>query len=395
MATEERTEQPTPRKRRQARERGQVATSTDLSRAIGLLAIYLAWRIAGPGMADVLLATTRRLLQAAPAGDLDADTVMTGYARVLPLLLAVAGPIMAAAVVGAVIAAGAQTRGLLAAAGLSPDWNRVNPAAGAKRLVSWRGVMAAIKGVIKVALVLAISAWVLRGHAADIVSMAALELGPMVSLALGIAGEIIIKCTITLIVLGAADYAFEWWEHEKSLRMTRQELRRDLREEDGDPQIRQRRRKLRRAMLAQGISAELPQADVVVTNPTHYAVALRYDPATMSSPRVVARGQRAIAREIIRLARAHGITIVENPPVARSLFAACALGDAVPRELYQTVAEIFAAVYRRRRRARARWGGRRSGWRRAPITPPAPRSDRAGTGAGPPPTSPRVRAPSR
>jgi len=361
MATEERTEQPTPRRRRQAREKGQVATSTDLSRAIALLGIYLAWRLAGPGMADALLHATARMLQAAPARELDAGAVMTGYAQTLPLVLAVVGPIMAAAVLGAVVAASAQTRGLLAAAALNPDLNRINPASGAKRLLSWRGLVAAIKGIVKVALVLTIGAWVLRGRAADIVSMAGLELGAMVSLVLGIAGEIIVKCTITLIVLGAADYAFEWWDHEKSLRMTRQELRRDLREDDGDPQIRQRRRQLRRSMLAQGITAELPQADVVVTNPTHYAVALRYDPRRMASPKVVARGQRAIAREIIRVARAHGVTIIENPPVARSLFAACALGDPVPHQLYQVVAEIFAALYRRRRRrAQARMGGRPS-----------------------------------
>jgi flagellar biosynthesis protein FlhB len=161
-----------------------------------------------------------------------------------------------------------------------------------------------------------------------------------------------------LLAIGAADYGFEWWDNEKQLRMTRQELKRDLRDTDGDPQIRARREKMRRAMLAQGISAEMPMADVVVTNPTHFAVALRYDAAEMSAPKVVALGQRAVAREIIRLARMHGVEIVENPPVARSLFRSCELGGAVPEALYAVVAEIFAAVYRRRQARQARtWRG--------------------------------------
>ncbi len=355
MASEERTEQPTPRKRRQARERGQVATSVDLSRALALLAIYLAWRLGGRGMVEALLGATERWLRAASALELDPETVMLGYSDALPLLAAVLGPVMLAAVIGTVVAASAQTRGLLASAALQPDFNRVNPVNGAKRLLSWRGMVAAGKGIVKVGLVLLIAAWVLRDRAPEILAVGGMELGPMMASMLTIAAEMVLKCMVVLIVLGAADYAFEWWDREKSLRMTRQELRRDLREEEGDPQIRQRRRELRRGMLAQGISAEMPQADVVVTNPTHLAVALRYDPGQMLSPKVVARGQRAIAREIVRLARMHGIHVMENPPVARSLFAACALGEFVPQALYQVVAEIFAAVYRRRReRARSR-----------------------------------------
>ncbi len=349
MATEEKTEQPTPRRRREAREKGQVATSVDLTRALGLVMIYLAWRFAGRGMAARTLDVVERWLQARATGDLEPEAVMAGYAAALPVLLAVLGPLLAAAVLGTVLAASAQTRGLLAPAALNPDLSRINPATGFKRLVSVRGGVATLKGIVKVAVVLVIAAWVLRSHAGDIVMMGAMALRPMMGLLLGIAGEMLVKCALTLLVLGAADYAFEWWDQEKSLRMTRQELKRELREEEGDPQIRSRRRELQRGLLQQGITVEMPQADVVVTNPVHYAVALRYQPREMPAPKVVAKGQRAVAREIVRLARTYGIPVEEDPPVARSLFGSCALGEFVPEQLYQVVAEIFAAVYRRRR----------------------------------------------
>lgn len=357
MTTEERTEQPTPRRRRQARERGQVATSADLSRALALLAIYLAWRFAGAGMVATLQGATERWLCARAGVELGPEEAMAACASALQVAAVVLAPVMLAAVVGTIVAASAQTGGLLAASAVGPDWSRINPANGLKRLFSARGAVATLKSILKVCAVTLVAGLVLRSHAPEILLMADMPLRPMMVAVGAIAGEMLVRCMGLLLVIGAADYAFEWWDHEKQLRMTRQELKRDLRESEGDPQIRSRRRQLRRTVLAQGISAEMPRADVVVTNPTHVAVALRYDASSMAAPKVVAKGRRAVAREIIRLARVHGIEVVENRPVARSLFASCELGGPVPEALYAVVAEIFAAVYRRRRRRRARSAG--------------------------------------
>ncbi len=348
MATEERSEQATPRKRKQAREKGQVATSIDLSRALGLLAIYLAWRFAGAGMVGRLLDATERWLRLAGKQDLGPDRVMALYAEVLPVLALVLGPVMLAAMIGTAIAASAQTGGLVAPTAVKPDWSRLNPVNGFKRIFSARGAVSTLKSILKVCAVGLVAGLVLRAHTQEILLMADMELQPMMAAAGTIAAEMLVKSMGLLMVIGAADYAFEWWDHEKQLRMTRQELKRDLRDSDGDPQIRARRGEMRRAMLKQGISAEMPQADVVVTNPTHFAVALRYDPAEMGAPKVVALGQRAVAREIINLARMHGVEVIQNPPVARSLFKSCELGGTVPEALYAVVAEIFAAVYQRR-----------------------------------------------
>jgi flagellar biosynthetic protein FlhB len=360
MANEERTEQPTPRKRRQAREKGQVATSVDLTRALGLLAIYLAWRFAGAGMLSRLLSATERWLRLAGTREIDLDRIMAAYASLLPVMALVLGPLMLAAIIGTVVAASAQTGALVSGQAISPDWSRLNPINGFKRLFSARGAVATLKSILKVCAIALVAGVVLHSHAQDILLMADMQLRPMMATMGGIAAEMLVKSMGLLLVIGAADYAFEWWDHEKQLRMTRHELKRDLRETEGDPQIRSRRDEIRRSVRDQGISAEMPQADVVVTNPTHFAVALRYDPDSMAAPRVVAKGQRAIAREIIRLGRMHGAEVVQNPPVARSLFKSCELGGSVPEALYSVVAEIFAAVYQRRRERRRRWGGQTS-----------------------------------
>ncbi len=353
MATEERTEQATPRKRRQAREKGQVAVSADLSRALSLLAIYLVWRYAGTGMLQRLREATERGLQAAASAELQPEDAVAACGEAMQVVALVVGPVMLAAVIGAVISGAAQTGGLVSAAAINPDWSRLNPANGFKRLFSARGAVATLKSILKVGAVALVAALVLRAHAQQIVLMAEMELRPMMAALGAIAMEMLVKCMGLLLIIGAADYAFEWWDHEKRLRMSRSELKRELRESEGDPQIRARRQQLRRGMLAQGISAEMPLADVVVTNPTHFAVALRYDAGSMGAPKVVAKGQRAMAREIIRLARMHGIEVLENPPVARSLFRSCQVGGAVPEALYVVVAEIFAALYRRRRQRRS------------------------------------------
>jgi len=354
LASEERTEQATPRKRRQAREKGQVATSVDLSRAIGLLAIYLAWRFAGAGMLARLQDATERWLRAAGATDVSPEQAIAVWGSALQVGALVVGPLMLAAIVGTVIASVAQTRGLVAASAINADWSRINPANGFKRLFSTRGAVTTLKSILKVVAVALVAGLVLRARIERILLMADMQLRPMMAQIGAIAGEMLVKCMGLLLVIGAADYAFEWWDHEKQLRMSRSELKRDVRESEGDPQIRARRRQLRRQVLSQGISAEMPLADVVVVNPTHFAVALRYDARNMGAPKVVAKGQRAMAREIIRLARMHGIEVVQNPPVARSLFKSCEVGGAVPEALYIVVAEVFAAVYRRRRQRRSR-----------------------------------------
>lgn len=359
MAGEERTEQPTPRRRREAREKGQVAHSADLSRAIALLLLYLTCRTAGAYMGGSALEVVRSGLRANLAADLTPEQALQYFTRLAPATVAVVLPIMLAAVIGAALGTLAQTRLLVATQLLNPDLNRINPLSGLKRLFSWRGVVATLKGVVKVALVLAVAGSVIHARSDQVLATGLLGLAQIKATLLGIALEMVSKCAALLLALGALDYAYEWWEHEKSLRMTRQELKRDLREQEGDPHVRSRRRSLQRSMLRQGITRELPQASVVVTNPTHYAVALRYEPLAMDAPRVVAKGQRALARRIVALARQWGIPVVQDPPVARALFAMTSVGERIPETLYQAVAEILAAVYRKRRErlARSRGGG--------------------------------------
>ena len=238
MASEERTEQASPRRRREAREKGQVATSVDLSRALGLLAIYLAWRFAGAGMLARMLGATEEWLALPDPEQVDRAFALALFAQTLPVLTAVLAPVMLAAMIGSTIAACAQTQGLVSLAAVKPDWSRLNPANGIKRLIGLRGLVAAGKSILKVLAVSLVAAWVLHSHLDEVLLMSVMQLRPMMAVLVSIAGELIVKCMGLLLVIGAADYAYEWWDQEKRLRMTRTELKRELRDQDGDPHIR-------------------------------------------------------------------------------------------------------------------------------------------------------------
>ena len=196
MATEERTEQATPKRRREAREKGQVANSVDLSRAVGLLVLYLMWRTTGSYVGGRTMELVRSGLDLRVADDMPPGQVLAGFAGLIPVTAAILAPVMIAAIVGAVLGTCTQTRLLVSTQLLNPDLNRINPLSGVKRLVSWRGVVATLKGTIKVGLVLAVAAWVLRARINDIVAMGAMDLVQMNATMLAIALEISERCYV-------------------------------------------------------------------------------------------------------------------------------------------------------------------------------------------------------
>ncbi len=163
-----------------------------------------------------------------------------------------------------------------------------------------------------------------------------------------LAAQVVIRTLGALLVVAFADYAYQRWEHERNLRMTRQELKQELKETEGDPQLRSRIRQRQREIARRRMMAAVPKADVVVTNPTHYACALSYVGPTMRAPRLVAKGQNYLALKIREVAREHRVPVVENPPLARALYVAVEIGDEIPPDLYRAVAEVLAFVYRLR-----------------------------------------------
>jgi flagellar biosynthetic protein FlhB len=342
---QERTEQPSARRREEARARGQVVKSPDLSAAILLLGALGVWAMAGPQLMADAVALMRASLAPAPRGELAAD----GLADVvLPVLRGgawLAAPLVlvpAAAAIGAQLA---QTRGALAWRALVPDWSRLDPARALGRMLGLGGLVELLKASAKLAAIGAVAAVTLREHWPALAGLGELGVGAVPGVVGRVLGRLWLEITLAYLAVAALDFGWQWWRHERGLRMTREEVREETRQTEGNPQQRSRLRSVHRLLVSRKMLAEVRRADVVVRNPTHVAVAMRYDNGRMRAPRVVAKGADHMALRIIEIARKHAVPVIENPPLARTLFALVKVGAEIPAQLYRAVAEILAQVY--------------------------------------------------
>jgi flagellar biosynthetic protein FlhB len=343
---EERTEQATPRRRQEAREKGQVAKSMEVNAAASLLAIYAGLKALGPQV--VASWVNYATLQFREAG----TTVLTPEAMQV-LLRAAGGTYLACTMpmLAVILAAGVgvnmvQTGVILSSQPLAFDFSRLNPIQGIGRMFSLRALMEMVKAAVKAVCLGYIIYDFFKARAGAIlglISQSPLQIGPsLVTLVM----DLLLRAVVMLVVLAVADYAFQRWQFEKNLRMTKQEVKEEYKRTEGDPLIKMRLRQRARELARSRMMADVARATVVVTNPTHIAVALRYEPGVTPAPRVLAMGQRLMAERIKAMARTHHVPIVENKPLARTLFAQCDVGDYIPPALYQAVAEIIAFVYR-------------------------------------------------
>jgi len=343
----DKTEKATPKRREEARKRGQVAKSTDLNGALVLLAGLLSLSLLAPhtmqtaadalrqGLANV--AHPQELMSAAGLRGLFNSTVKSFALGV--------GPIAAVCLVTGVLANVAQTRGKPSPRALVPDPRRLNPVSGFKNLFGPRLVFEAVKNLAKVAVVGAIVASALIPRLTQLSATVGSNPGAIGAMLAAMVLAIAQRAAAAYLLIGLIDYGWQRWRHEKGLRMTKQELREEMKQHSLPAEVKGalRRRQLQAARAR--MMAAVPQADVVVVNPTHFAVALKYD-GTRPAPECVAKGQDLIALQIRRLAEEHGVPIVEDRPLARSLHAAIEIGQLVPEELYQAVAQVLAYVYR-------------------------------------------------
>ena len=226
-----------------------------------------------------------------------------------------------------------------------PDFNKVNPLAGLGRLFSRRNLVRLLVNVGKVALIGWVAWATIAGKLDEMVALAGADFWSGVAGASDMIFTLALRLSLVLLVLALLDYGFTRFQHEQDLRMTRQEVREELRRMEGDPLLRSRRLRVARQLAMQRMAAEVPKADVIVSNPTHIAVALRYDSATMAAPKVIAKGADLMAEQIRKLAIEHRIPIVQRAPLARALYAACEVGHEVPGKFYKAVAEVLAYVY--------------------------------------------------
>lgn len=346
----DRTEEPTQRRLEQARERGQVPAAREPGHLLVLGSGLLLVVVAGSWSVEQLAWSLRAALAAAGRSSAAGEALAALGEALLVVLVWLAVPLVAALAAPALQGALVWT-----ATPLAPKLERISPLAGARRLFSGATLLELAKGLLKLAIVVVATLLVLRPLAEQAAGLA--ELGPVQLLdvlgaqSVRLAGLVL----AAMAVLAAVDWAWQRLQHLRQLRMTRQEVKEELRDSEGDPIVKQRLRQLRLERARRRMMAEVPKATVVVTNPTHYAVALRYEAATMAAPVLVAKGVDHVALAIRDVARRHAVPVVENPPLARALHAALEPGQSVPPAHYQAVAELIAYVWRL---ARASGAGR-------------------------------------
>lgn len=345
----ERTEQPTPKRIREARLEGNVARSHELSAAtiliIGLLLLRIAGRPLISGMGEWIKALIIALPETSPAISSHSPNIFVAQVGLwMPWLgLNLGGLLLTAVAVNL-----AQTGFLWSTKRLGLHLDRLNPLKGLRRLFSVHSLIELGKALLKLGLIGGVGYAYLRPRLPILLGLNQNDFISGITLWLDMALGLAFQIAILYLILAILDYGYQRWNYMRSLRMTREEVKEELKQTEGDPLLRSRIRSYQQRLARTRMMANVPKATVVITNPTHVAVALEYQPATMRAPKVIAKGANLLAQRIREIAQANHITIVENPPLARVLYQTVELNQEIPPELYTAVAEVLAYVYRLR-----------------------------------------------
>jgi flagellar biosynthetic protein FlhB len=343
----ERTEQPTSRRLSEARDRGQVAKSQDLTAATDLITAVVLIAAGGGAALAVFAGMLRRVLEGQAAGGwLDAASIRATVVWVALQGLKVGAPALLAMALMALLGQVVQVGWHVSGEPLAPKLTRLNPFTGIGRVFSRRNLTRTGVNSVKLVLVGIVAGTLIYRMLPAIAALPSLGLvaGMYKTARMGL--ELAIWLLAILLLLGFVDFFYQRWQHTRDLRMTRQEVKEERRSMEGDPEMKARRFRMARELAMHRIQQAVPKADVVVTNPTHFAVALQYDQGKMHAPRVVAKGADMLALRVRQVAAAHGVPIVERPPLARGLYWGVEVGREIDPEFYEAVAEVLAYVYR-------------------------------------------------
>ena len=346
LPADEKTEAATPRRREEARKKGQVARSNELGSAFVLITAFVAMRLAAPYIFDRFSVFMVQSIHNAAGFEFTPNQVYRQFMVSAATVGAILAPVaLSVVVVGSVVSA-SQVGLAITPQALAPNLNKFNVVSGLQRLMSMKSVVELVKAVLKVSIVGYVAYSSIRGEYDNLYGMATMDTVQMLIYTAQLTFDIAIKTGIVLIVLGVSDYVYQKFEFEKSIRMSKQELKEEYKQHDGDPLIRQRIRSKQREMSQQRMMQSVPSADVVVTNPTHYAVAIKYDQMEMDAPVVIAKGKGHVALKIREIASENGVPLVEDKPLAQALYRGVEIGGSIPPDLYKAVAEVLAFVYR-------------------------------------------------
>ena len=345
------TEAPTARRREEAHKKGQFAYSTDLAGGLILLVGTVTFWLGTGSLGSTLLGTFRSLLADVGRKEIDFDVAHTMAVAFFEYLLQTTGLLLGLVTLTGFAAGALQTGLRFSTESLQPNWGRLSPGKGLSRIWSQRSVVRAVQAILKVTVLGMVAWWIVTCQSVNIAASGRQSLVMAISDGWNISIQLALAVSASLVLLGILDYVFQRWRHEEDLKMSRRDVKEEQKQEEGDPHVKARVQRLQREASQRRMLQDVPSATVVVTNPTHVAVALQYDQATMPAPRVVAKGADLLAQRIMKLAEDHQIPTLRRPPLARALYTSVEIGREVPPDLYRAIAEILAHVFRLRRAA--------------------------------------------
>lgn len=356
MAGGEKTEAPTPKRKEEVRKKGQVPRSHELNSVLGLLAAVMVLRITGGNLFEQITNVMGNNFRNLSTGDWTISSISSYGTNVAMTFLMALAPLFGALMVTGIVGNFSQGGLVLSFKPMMPDFSRVNPAKGFKRIFSQRALLEFVKSILKLTIVGYIVYQTFQEKYLQLVSLSGSDIRGAAGVIASVGMDILLKSGFALMVVAALDYAYQRWEYQKNLKMTKEEVKEELRQSEGDPKVRSKIRQQQRQMASRRMMHDVPAADVVITNPTHFAVAIQYRPESMRAPKVTAKGQLLVAERIKELAREHNVPIIENKPLAQALYKGVEIGAEIPPALYHAVAEVLAFIYNLKRQRRA--GGR-------------------------------------
>lgn len=343
---EEKSEKATPKKREEARKKGEVAKSRELPSIAVLLTGLITLSFFGSYTYNHIQMIMRTGFSDLMMHDINLPGMVLFFRQMIIQSVWILVPFLAAIFIAAIFTNTLQVGFMLSAESIKPKLSKLNPIKGFGRLFSKQSLMELIKSLLKLTIVSGIAYVTIKSEIENAVHLGDMSLYSILIHIMHTTFKIFLKCTLAMVFLVAIDFAFQKWQFENKLKMSKKEVKDELKRSEGDPQIKSRIKSIQMEMARKRMMEDVPQADVVITNPTHLAVALKYDSISMTAPKLVAKGAGKVAERIKELAKQNRIPVVENKEIARNLFKLIDIGQEIPAMLYQAVAEILAYVYK-------------------------------------------------
>lgn len=346
MADDSKTEKASPKKRKDERKKGHVAVSKDVVMIATLLGTFVMLKALFPLMYRTMRDYMIKYVSLAPAADTMSDYTTSIFWDMVIAIAKAAIPIILVSTTLAVIGTGIQTGFLFTKSNLAPKFEKLNPIKGIKNILSLKSLVELIKNLIKIIILSVILYQIIKGDLRAVARTIDMNVMDSAVYVLNSIMDMVMKVSMVFLAIAGFDYFYQWWDYERQIKMSKQEMKEEYKQTEGNPEIKGRIRNLQRERARSRMMQSVPSADVIIRNPTHFAVALRYDIEKDNAPVLLAKGQDELALRIVAIGEEHGIYVLENKPLARGIFASTKVGEPIPPEYYGMVAEILVYVYR-------------------------------------------------